>query len=151
MQRPNDCEYGGMIECDPSARDCDRCGWNPAVRQKLLRQIETGRSATPKGTPRQREPRRKNPSRNRVYILYRYWDTPDNEGTEIIGAYRSSERAIADMRLDAAITRAEYPDDFWEDDYTWEDEFSIHLGCGATSMYDLATIYGWEIEKVEVR
>ncbi len=29
----------------------------------------------------------------KVYVLHHYWDTPDNEGTEIIGVYRNKEEA----------------------------------------------------------
>ncbi len=54
------------------------------------------------------------------------------------------------MKADAAATRSEYPADFWEDDLTWEDEREIHLGVCSTNG-KLATIYCWEIKKVEVQ
>ena len=85
-----------------------------------------------------------------IYVLYRYWDTPDNEGNEIMGAYYEADKAIADMQADAAATKAYYPADFWEDDSTWEDEYEIRLGkCMTTG--EPATIYCWVIEKVEVQ
>lgn len=49
-----------------------------------------------------------------TYVLYRYWDTPDNEGNEIMGAYYEADKAIADMKTDAAATKAYYPADFWK-------------------------------------
>lgn len=85
-----------------------------------------------------------------VYVLYRYWDTPDNEGNEVMGAYRNAEKAMADMKADAAATKACYPADFWEDDFTWENEREIHLGQGS-DIYGPATIYCWTIDNVEVQ
>ena len=85
-----------------------------------------------------------------IYVLYRYWDAPDNEGNEVMGAYYEADKAIADMKADAAATKAYYPADFWEDDATWEDEYEIHLGK-CTTMSEPATIYCWVIEKVEVQ
>jgi len=43
MQRPNDCVYGGMVECDPGTCDCDLCGWNPVVKERRLRKLEEAR------------------------------------------------------------------------------------------------------------
>lgn len=85
-----------------------------------------------------------------IYILYRYWDTPDNEGTDIMGAYFDQEKAAADMRADADATKAHYTHDYWDDDMTWEDDCEIHLGRNADGE-GLATIYCWEVEKVEVQ
>ncbi len=85
-----------------------------------------------------------------IYVLSRSWDTPDNEGNEIMGAYYSAENAIADMKADADTVKAYYDADFWESDYTWEDEYEIHLGRGPDGC-GLATIYRWEVTKVEVK
>jgi len=86
----------------------------------------------------------------KIYILSHYWDTPDNEGSEIIGAYYSDEDAASRMKSEAAAIKNLYPTDFWEDDSTWEDDREIHLGrCSAIG--SLATIYCWEINKVEVQ
>lgn len=43
-----------------------------------------------------------------IYVLYRYWDTPDNEGNEVMGAYFDQEKAMADMIADADATKAYY-------------------------------------------
>jgi len=85
-----------------------------------------------------------------VYILSHYWDTPDNEGNEVMGAYCNLADATADMKADAVATRAHYPSDFWEDDCTWEDDAEIRLGRCSTRN-EPATFYCWEIKKVEVR
>lgn len=37
MKKLDDCKYSSMIECQPSGRNCERCGWNPAVREERLR------------------------------------------------------------------------------------------------------------------
>ncbi len=87
---------------------------------------------------------------DRVYVLYHYWDTPDNEGSEVIGAYRNYEDALSDMKADAAAVKAYYAGDYWEDDCTWEDEYEIHLGRCSTG-YKPATIYCWRIENMEVQ
>lgn len=69
-----------------------------------------------------------------IYVLYRYWDTPDNEGNEVMGAYFDQEKAMADMIADAAATKAYYAPDYWEDDMTWEDDNEIHLGRNSMAM-----------------
>ncbi len=72
-----------------------------------------------------------------VYVLHRYWDTPDNEGNEIM----------------AAATKAYYSSqpNFWDEDMTWEEELEIHLGRNARSFGELAVIYCWEIVEKEVQ
>ena len=62
------------------------------------------------------------PDTDFVYVLHTHWDTPDNEGTEILGVYASDalDKARSDMRAAADAIRREFPDDAWEDDYTWE-------------------------------
>lgn len=85
-----------------------------------------------------------------VYVLYRYWDTPDNEGNEVMGAYFELENAVAAMKADAAATMAHYNSDFWEDDMTWVSECEIHLGRNSNGE-GLATIYCWAVKKVEVK
>jgi len=93
-----------------------------------------------------------------IYVLHHYWDTPDNEGNEIIGAYYKIDNAVSEMRAEAEITKSYYPADFWEDDFTWENDNEIHLGNCSTAYSNecftatgLATIYCWEIKKVEVK
>lgn len=85
-----------------------------------------------------------------IYVLYRYWDTKDNEGVEIMGAYFDRENAASDMRADANAVKAYYNSGYWEEDMTWEDENEIHLGHNSNDG-SLATIYCWNIEKVEVQ
>ncbi len=85
-----------------------------------------------------------------IYVLNHYWDTPDNEGNEIIGAYHNINNAIEAMKDAAETVKSYYPANFWEDDSTWEDDCEIHLGKCST-MGELATIYCWEIKKVEVQ
>lgn len=85
-----------------------------------------------------------------VYVLHRRWDTPDNEGNEIMGVYYELENAVSDMKADAAATKAYYSTDYWEDDMTWEDECEIHLGRNSDGN-GLATIYCWTVEKMEVQ
>jgi len=88
----------------------------------------------------------------KVYILHRYWDTPNNEGNEIMGAYDLEVSAHTDMVLDAAATKQYYSQDFWEDDMTWENEREIHLGSTRGTGNDAyATIYCWEIVEMEVQ
>lgn len=88
-----------------------------------------------------------------VYVLHRYWDTPDNEGNEVMAVYEHVEDAISDMRADAKATEAFYSEDptFWDDDMTWEDEREIHFGRCSQSPNELATIYCWEIVEKEVQ
>lgn len=85
-----------------------------------------------------------------VYILHRYWDTPDNEGVEVIGVYYNFKETQKDMQTDARKVRTYYSEDFWSDDMTWEEDNEIHLGFDPMNG-DLATIYWWEIieRKVE--
>ena len=92
------------------------------------------------------------PDTDFVYVLHTHWDTPDNEGTEILGVYASDalDKARSDMRAADAISR-EYPDDAWEDDYTWEDDDMIHLGFDPQAVFEPATIYSWEITRLPVQ
>lgn len=86
-----------------------------------------------------------------VYILHHYWDTPDNEGNEIMAVRRKVDDAISDMRADADAIKACHDADFWDEDMTWEEEREIHLGRNARSFGELAVIYCWEIVEKEVQ
>lgn len=86
-----------------------------------------------------------------VYVLHRYWDTPDNEGNEIMAVRRKVDDAISDMRADADAIKACHDADFWDEDMTWEGEREIHLGRNARSFGELAVIYCWEIVEKEVQ
>lgn len=87
-----------------------------------------------------------------VYVLHHYFDTPDVEGNEIIGVYRSIEAARAKMNLCAAKPKKEFMDNVWETDMTWQEDNEIHLGfsevCGGCPV---ATYYCWEIITAEVQ
>jgi len=79
----------------------------------------------------------------KVYILEHRWDNADNEGSEIqVFSYDHLNMARKTMRDAAEKIRAQ-----WEQDYTWEDENSIHLGF-TDSLY--GTVYAWEIYEREV-
>lgn len=62
-----------------------------------------------------------------VFVLHRYWNTPDNEGADVAGVYRDVEGAIDDMKSAAQKVKSYYPKDYWEPDMTWEDDAEIHL------------------------
>lgn len=88
-----------------------------------------------------------------VFVLHRYWDTPDNEGSEVMAVYENVDAAIAVMKADAAATKAYYSDqpDFWDEDMTWEEEREIHFGRDSLMANELATIYCWQIVEKEVQ
>ena len=86
-----------------------------------------------------------------VYVLHRYWDTPDNEGNEIMAVYGRVEDAISDMRADADTIKMCYDVNSWDEDMTWEEEREIHLGRNARSFGEFAVIYCWEIVEKEVQ
>ncbi len=86
-----------------------------------------------------------------VYVLSNYWDTPDNEGHEILGVYHDFEDATEAMRVEAERVAEEYGLDFWQEDMTWRGENEIHLGHDPRMFLDPATIYCWRIDKMEVR
>lgn len=89
----------------------------------------------------------------KVYVLIHTWNTPHNEGTEILGVYAADaiEKARADMRRSAAAVERDYGGDIWQDDFTWKDENSIHMGFDPQVSYELATVYGWDILEEEVQ
>lgn len=86
-----------------------------------------------------------------VSVLYHRWDTPDNEGNEVIGVYWDKQKAREEMRSHAEAIRAEFPPDIWQEDYTWEEDDEIHLGFDPQKQYVAATIYCWEIVEMEVQ
>lgn len=85
-----------------------------------------------------------------VHVLSHHYDTPDVEGNEILGVYQNIDDARADMSVAAAVIRAQFPDDIWDDDMTWCDDNEIHLGFDDTGGH-IATIYCWEIATTEVQ
>ena len=84
-----------------------------------------------------------------VYVLLNTWNTPANEGAEIVGVWACKEDAQAKMREEAQNLRKEFPTDFWTEDMTWEDDDEIHLGYDPMTL-ELATIYDWTICKSEI-
>lgn len=85
-----------------------------------------------------------------VYILEHHWNTPDNEGYET-RVFASLDDAAKAMHESVVRLKAEFPDDPWEDDYTWEDTMEVHLGFDdCRYLGGLATIYSWEILEWEV-
>lgn len=85
-----------------------------------------------------------------VYIALHTWDTPDNEGSEILGVYSAFEKAREQIEAGAAAIRKEYDEDFWDDDMTWDEPSGIHLGKDERGYFNPATIYSWEIISCEV-
>lgn len=86
-----------------------------------------------------------------VFVLYRYWDTPDNEGSDILGAFYDVENAISSMKCAAEKVKGYYPYDYWDEDMTWEDDAEIHLGRDSHTPYEPATVYCWTIAKLDVQ
>lgn len=86
-----------------------------------------------------------------VYVLYRYWDSPDSEGSDVLGVFQNVDDAISYMKSEAEDVKSYYPEDYWEPDMTWEDDAEIHLGRDSHTRYELATIYCWTISKMEVK
>ena len=87
----------------------------------------------------------------KVYVLSHYYDTPDVEGNDILGVYSLLEDAQNVMESEATAIQKEFPDDFWDEDMTWAEEFEIHLGHNPKAAYKSATIYCWTIQEMEVQ
>ena len=84
-----------------------------------------------------------------VYVLFTHWDSIANEGCEVIGVYSDKNCAITTMKKCAQAIKDEYPSDYWDDDYTWEDEFEINLGSAKDNpLY--ANLYNWTISKCDI-
>ena len=85
-----------------------------------------------------------------VYVAINTWDTPDNEGSEILGVYSTLEKARQQIEAGAAAIRKEFDEDFWDEDMTWAESTEIHLGRDERGYCNPATIYSWEIVPREV-
>lgn len=85
-----------------------------------------------------------------VYVAINTWDTPDNEGSEILGVYSNLEKAREQIVAGAGAIRAEYDEDFWDEDMTWDEPLDIRLGRDERGYSNPATIYSWEIVQQEV-
>jgi hypothetical protein len=86
-----------------------------------------------------------------VFVLHQYWDTPDVEGSDVIGVFYDVENAISCMKRAAEKVKGYYSKDYWDEDMTWEDDTEIHLGHDFHTPYELATIYCWTITKLDVQ
>lgn len=51
-----------------------------------------------------------------VFVVVHHWDTPDNEGVEVLGVFKKIEKARAQIVAGAGAIRAEYDEDFWDED-----------------------------------
>lgn len=85
-----------------------------------------------------------------VYVAINTWDTPDNEGSEILGVYSNFEKAREQIEVGADAIRKEFDEDFWDEDMTWDEPMSIHLGRCGRDYLEQATVYSWEISEKEV-
>lgn len=95
---------------------------------------------------KKRSKRRKSKIDPQVYVLYTYWNTPDTEGNEVLGVFLNLSDAILAMKSAAESLKAQYPSDYWEEDFTWQDELEIHLGSQKDNP-SYATIYCWTISE----
>lgn len=50
----------------------------------------------------------------------------------------------------AGAIRAEYDEDFWDDDMSCEEPNEIRLGHCARDYLELDTVYSWEISEQEI-
>lgn len=86
----------------------------------------------------------------KVFVVVHHWDTPDNDGVEVLGVFSTVEKARAQIVAGAGETRAEYDEDFWDEDMSWDEPSEIHLGRDERGYSNPATIYSWEISEQEV-
>lgn len=86
----------------------------------------------------------------KVFVVVHHWDTPDNEGVEVLGVFEKIEKARAKIVAGAGAIRAAYDEDFWDEDMTWDEPSEIHLGRDERDYSNPATIYSWEIVQREV-
>lgn len=85
-----------------------------------------------------------------VYVVVHHWDTPDNEGVEVLGVFSTVEKARVQIVAGASETIAEYDEDFWDEDMSWCEPMGIQLGRCGRDYLEQATIYSWEIFEQEV-
>lgn len=85
-----------------------------------------------------------------VFVVVHHWDTPDNEGVEVLGVFEKIEKARAQIVAGAGAIRAEYVEDFWDEDMSWDEPMSIHLGRCGRDYLEQSTVYSWEISEQEV-
>ena len=85
-----------------------------------------------------------------VFVAVHHWDTPDNEGVEILGVFGKIEKARAQIVAGAGAIRAEYDEDFWDDDMSFEEPNEIRLVHCARDDLELDTVYSWEISRQKI-
>lgn len=85
-----------------------------------------------------------------VYVVIHQWDTPDNEGVGVLGVFSTFAKARAQLVAGAGETIAEYDEDFWDEDMTWDELMSIQFGRCGQDYLEPATIYSWEIFEQEI-
>lgn len=86
----------------------------------------------------------------KVYVAINTWDTSDSEGAEVLGVFSNFEKAREKIEAGAAVIRKEFDEDFWDEDMTWDEPMSIHLGRCGQDYLEQATIYSWEISEQEI-
>ncbi len=89
-----------------------------------------------------------------VHILTHCWDTPDDEGYEILSVHNDIEVARTEMRELASDTKERMDKKMggcpWNHDLTWEADDAVYLGWyGERCEPDWS--WSWEIETMEVR
>lgn len=89
-----------------------------------------------------------------VYVLHRHWDTPDDEGYEILSVHSDIEAAKNEMRERAGDTKERLDKEWggcpWNDDLTWEADTAVYLGWyGKGCQPDWS--WSWEVETMEVQ
>ena len=85
-----------------------------------------------------------------VFVAVHHWDTPDNDGVEILGVFGKIEKARAQIVAGAGAIRAEYDEDFWDEDMSCEEPNEIRLKHCARDYLELDTVYSWEISKQKI-
>ena len=85
-----------------------------------------------------------------VFVVVHHWDTPDNEGVEVLGVFEKIEKAREQIEVGAHAIRKEFDEDFWDEDMSWDEPMSIHLGRCGRDYLEQATVYSWEISEQEV-
>lgn len=86
----------------------------------------------------------------KLYILTNNWTTPHDDGVEVLGVYSDFEKAREIMQAEAEKIRAEYDEDFWDDDMSCEEPNEIRLGHCARDYLELDTVYSWEISEQDI-
>lgn len=94
----------------------------------------------------------------KVYVLQHVWNTPNNDGFEVLGVYSEDHinQARADMLESINAIKQEFIDTYgedwkWDEDVSCEDGGYVHLSYDPKQIFTEATVYSWEILSMEVR